>query len=252
MWPILFETSGLAIPTYFLIISFTLSLCITYLLRRTQRLQMSTYTAMTLSLLILVFGFIGARALHVFYEEWDFYRTQPSVIFAFWWGGYVFYGGFLSALLASALYLRKHKLSPRPWLDLFAPVIALGYSVGRLACFASGCCYGLMCDLPWGVKFHNGAQAPLGYPLHPTQLYAVLWELCVFLILVRLEKIKKLQPGNLFFVWLLLHSTGRIVMEQFRGDPRGPMLYDLSISTWVSLVLMILSIGNLFVKSERA
>ena len=40
-------------------------------------------------------------------------------------------------------------------LDAFAPGIAIGHAIGRIGCFAAGCCWGTECDLPWSVTFHN-------------------------------------------------------------------------------------------------
>jgi len=40
-------------------------------------------------------------------------------------------------------------------MDIFAPGIVLGQAIGRLGCFAAGCCWGRECDLPWGVRFRS-------------------------------------------------------------------------------------------------
>src|SRR5262245_58340136 len=37
--------------------------------------------------------------------------------------------------------------------DTFAAPVAIAVSIGRLACFEAGCCYGTPTDLPWGVAF---------------------------------------------------------------------------------------------------
>jgi phosphatidylglycerol:prolipoprotein diacylglycerol transferase len=71
--------------------------------------------------------------------------------------------------------MRKHRM---PWLrtaDAFAPGLALGHAIGRLGCFAAGCCYGKPTSAWWGVTFTDPAAylvsgTPLEVALHPTQL----------------------------------------------------------------------------------
>ena len=67
----------------------------------------------------------------------------------------VFQGGLVLAFVTAFFYMRHTGL---PWLqtlDAFAPGIAIGHAIGRLGCFAAGCCWGKECTLPWAVTFHN-------------------------------------------------------------------------------------------------
>ncbi len=53
------------------------------------------------------------------------------------------------------------------------------------------------------------------------------------------------NPGSIFYLWMILHSVGRLLMESFREDFRGPSL-GLSISSWISGALIILGLILLF------
>jgi phosphatidylglycerol---prolipoprotein diacylglyceryl transferase len=202
-----------------------------------------TTLALDIGLAIMLGGLVGARALHVFYEDFQFYLENPIDVIKLWRGGFVFYGGFFGALLAVYLFLRQRGEPFLKWGDFYAPVLALGYGLGRIACFLNGCCFGRECDLPWAVEFvHTGLPSGLR---HPTQLYATLWELLIVGLLLYLEKSRsgggrwsRLKAGSLFFIWLSLHSFGRLVMEFFRGDFRGDLVFGFSISTWISLFLL--------------
>src|SRR5262249_59700289 len=86
--------------------------------------------------------------------------------------------------------MRRTKLPPLQTADVFAPAIALGHGIGRLGCFAAGCCWGIECHLPWAATFRNPAAnqlvgVPLNVPLHPTQLYEAAGEFIIFGILWR-------------------------------------------------------------------
>lgn len=155
----------------------------------------------------------------------------------FWEGGFVFYGGFILAFLGCWLFLWIRKLSFRKWSDFYAPVLALGYGLGRISCFLAGCCYGRACLAPWAVAF---PWDPLQIHRHPVQIYSVLWELASFALLILLEKrnLPARHPGRLFGIWLFIHALGRLMMEYYREDFRGDLILGLTISTWVSFVLI--------------
>ena len=157
-------------------------------------------------------------------------------------GGFVWYGGAIVGGIVSMLFVRFKKWPLGPWLDLFAPIIALGYAIGRFACFLTGCCYGAVCVLADGTGFR-----------HPTQLYATAWEAVALAILLWLEKqkLRNWPSGRIFSTWLIMHSIGRIVMESFRDDPRGPTPLGLSLATWISLGLITATLALTWRKAWR-
>lgn len=188
----------------------------------------------------MISGFIGARLFYVLYQEPHFYFQNPKEIFAVWRGGFIFYGGFLTAFLLGLLFLKLKKQDLFRWLDMSAPVAAFSYGLGRWACFFNGCCYGVNTTIFWGIQFPH-----LHGLRHPTQLYAVIYELLVWGLLLFLERkvaFIKNNKGTLFFTWLFLHGVGRLVMEHFRDDPRGHLIMGLTVSSLISWGLMALSL----------
>ncbi len=220
---------SIQISTYFLVISLACVVCTLWFLRRAEQRNLIRTTAIDLTLTCLAGGFIGARLLHVLWEEPEFYLQNPAAIFYLWNGGFVFYGGVIGAWLACTIFCILRVEAFWYWADVGVPCISLGYAIGRVACFLNGCCYGRYCELPWAVHMHGGFR-------HPTQLYASLWEflICAFLLLI--ERRTRLA-GVLFSTWLVLHSVGRVIMEIFRDDPRGPFMFGASVGTWMSLGL---------------
>ncbi len=235
---------SLSLPTYYLIISLTYCLCVLWFYKRCESRQLPQKNAMDISLILMIFGFIGGRLGHVLFEYPEFYLKNPWQIFYFWQGGFVFYGGALLAYLMAALSIRKMKMTFWLWHDTLAPVIAFGYALGRLACFFAGCCYGKVCNLPWALPLKQvDLQTGLTQTLlrHPTPLYAAFYEFAVVIFLLWYEK-QKPQLGRVFLNWVALHSIGRILMETFRDDPRGIQFFNLSISTFISLILLMSSL----------
>ena len=116
--------------------------------------------------------------------------------------GGVFYGGLLGAFPVAWWYARRHGLPPWRTADVLAPGVALGQAIGRLGCFAAGCCYGRPADVPWAVTFRDvyatrTVGTPLDMPLHPTQLYESLAASLIFFVLLWLAPAQALpRPGR--------------------------------------------------------
>ncbi len=245
------QIGSLVIPTYYLVISLTYCIGILWFYKRCETRQLPQKNALDMSLIIMIFGFIGARLGHVIFEEPQFYLKNPIQIFYFWQGGFVFYGGALLAYLIAALSVRKLKLTFWLWHDTLAPVIALGYAFGRLGCFLTGCCFGKVCDWPWSIPLqqtHITTGVVEHILRHPTPLYAFTIEIFIVLFLLWYEKQKPVL-GRVFLIWVALHSLNRIVMEYFRDDPRGIEVFNLSISTFISLILFVASL-SLYIKKK--
>jgi phosphatidylglycerol:prolipoprotein diacylglycerol transferase len=136
--------------------------------------------------------------------------------------------------------------------DLFSPPIAIGLFFGRLGCFFAGCCYGKETSLPWGVLFSDSdSLAPLNVPLHPTQLYEAATSLAIFFFLKWKEN-RKTFEGQIFWLFLLLYSSTRILVEMLRGDPRGSLFHGLlSTSQEIGIFLAFLSLFMLFYLKKK-
>lgn len=247
----LIHIAGIPIPVYFLFTSLSFIVGLVYLVRRGETRGFSRNQILDVSLVVMISGFIGSRLFHVFVEEPGYYLARPLLVFDIWSGGFVWYGGAIFASVCGIIFLQMKKQALAPWLDLFAPVGALGYAIGRFACFATGCCFGKIVTLPDSL---GGASIR-----YPTQAFAVCFELLVFALLISVEKTRfrnqaptwLRQPGQIFLMWLMLHSVGRIVMELFRGDPRGPEPLGFSVATWISLAMFVPA-SLLFMRFVRA
>ena len=231
-----------SLPTYIVYLSLLFTGLISILPWYCRLQKKDLRQALNMALILMLVGFIGARLFHVFYESWPLYRDQPERILYVWLGGFVFLGGAIPAVLACTWYIHWKKLSFGEWSDFFAPLGAIGYGLGRMSCFFSGCCYGITCDLPWAIAGR-----------HPTQLYAVFWELFVAIILLKFrQQIQfKLKSGGLFWLWVFAHAAGRIIIEGLRDDFRGPLIFGYTISTLLSLILVSTSTTQIILRMRK-
>ncbi len=241
MYPILFHYRGLTVYAYGSILALGFIVGMALILLRARKKGVSIERITELFCLSIFSAFIGARGLHVLLDLPTFWN-DPAQIFKVWEGGLVFYGGLILAAAAGFGYMRWYRLPLWKMTDLFAPAVALGLFFARIGCFMAGCCYGKETSLPWGVTFTDPQSlARLHVHLHPTQLYEAAAGLALFLFLIRMEK-KQSFDGQIFWLFLLLYSVLRFLIEFLRDDPRGfPIWTFLSTSQTVGVFLAILS-----------
>jgi phosphatidylglycerol:prolipoprotein diacylglycerol transferase len=139
-----------------------------------------------LSFMVVLSGLIGARIVFVLVNL-DYYRDYPLEIIMIWKGGLVFFGALIGGILGLITAIRLYRLPFWAAMDVAAPGLALGHTLGRLGCFSAGCCFGEPTTAWWAVTFTDPrclATDVLNTPVHPTQLYSAfgLLTLTVFLV----------------------------------------------------------------------
>lgn len=203
----------------------------------------------------LFVGIAGARIFYIMTDP-ELFLSNPIDIFFPWVGGFTVVGSIVAVLIFAPWYLRMCGVGLFPMLDLVAVYAPLMQAVARFGCLLAGCCYGLPASdgVFWAITFTDPLGiAPLHVALHPTQLYAALASLFIFLSLSLAVKYFKVKPGAPLFGYLLLEAMARIIVDFWRGD-RGDLLsiglfgktISLSHFQWVSVGLIIVaSIGLL-------
>lgn len=196
---------------------------------------------------LLISAIIGARALHVIsYWDEEFARKPITEIFMVQKGGLVFYGGFITGVLATIFYTRWKHVSFWKFADALAPSVALGHAFGRLGCLMTGCCYGRKCDLPWAIRFPVGHDThPIGgdaIPVHPTQIYEALLNFGLYLGLAWLYRRKKFD-GQIVAVYLMCYAVIRSFVELFRGDYKAVQYVFGVISPGQMISIFIVTAG---------
>ncbi len=199
---------------------------------------------------VLIAGLVGAKVL-LLVVEWSHYSRNPRELFSLVQSGGVFYGGLILAFPVAAWYARRHNLSGWTTADVLAPAVVLGQAVGRLGCFAAGCCHGRPADVPWAVTFRDEYAArvvgtPLDVPLHPTQLYESLACLAIFGILIAVAARKRFH-GQVALSYVVLYAVARFVIEFYRGDPaRGTVFGGVLSTSQFIAILMVLAAALVF------
>jgi phosphatidylglycerol---prolipoprotein diacylglyceryl transferase len=203
-----FDFFGLQLSTYtgFTVLAFAIAwVCFKLTADRLDPLLREYRSAIVV--FALLGGVIGAK-LPIILFNFDLLFHYPENINLLW-SGKTIIGGLIGGFLAVYLVKRYLKISVRMGNDI-APPAALGMAVGRIGCFFGGCCYGIAAPAGLGIDFGDGIYR------YPTQLYEMVFDFGMFLVLLYIKKTKNPAPGVLFRYLLNSYLTFRFFLEFIR------------------------------------
>lgn len=256
MYPLLLDLGFVNIYSYGVLLASAYFLALRFALRRARRAGLDGQKVVDLGIVGIISAVVGAKLMLVV-VDFDRYAGDPAQLTALVTSGGVFYGGLLLAVPVCWWYIRRSGLPLWTTCDLFAPGIALAQGVGRTGCFLAGCCYGQPTEAAWGVTFTSTLAAansgtPLGTALHPTQIYEAAAVLAIVGVLLAGERRWRAFPGRTFWTYVLLYGAARLVIELYRGDPRGLVFDALPTSQFVSALLVPASLVMLVRLGRRS
>jgi len=239
VFPQLLHIGRFVLPTYGVLVSTGVLLGLWISVRNSSKQGINPDDAWNLGVMVVLCGIIGAKILYIV-NDWGYYSAHPGDIFSFstLQAGGVFSGGLIGAAVAAVWYIRKHRM----------PALAMGHAIGRVGCFAAGCCYGKPTQHFWGVTFTSpianlNSYTPLGVPLEPTQLFEAAVELANFFILMWLFKRKKFD-GQVLAAFLICYGVARYFLEFIRDDPgRGSVFGGIMTGTQLISIGLVITGG---------
>ena len=154
---------------------------------------------------------------HAFLEGRAWFENGKTIVF-----GMV--GGYAGVELAKAMLGVRAKTG-----DGFAVPVAGAVAVGRLGCFAAGCCHGVATTLPWGVDFGDGLRR------HPTQLYEMAFHATLAIVLAILQR-RGMFRGQLIKLYIIAYLIYRFATEFLRPEP--VLALGLTGYQWACLALV--------------
>ncbi len=239
-----FELFGKTISTYFIAALAGIFVAGIYTCRIAKKRGYDDNDLIVTLLIAAVGALIGGHMLYGItnISYWEYLLSADSVkkfldysVLIF--GGSVFYGGLIGAIVAAEIYIRKKSWDFGAYSDMITPAIPLFHFFGRIGCFFGGCCYGIECKL--GITFHNSMlESANGVSRFPIQLAEAAFNICLFLFLNLMLKKGKLK-GRLFYLYLLCYAPARFCFEFLRGDEYRGFLFGFSTSQIISIIVFI-------------
>lgn len=189
-----------------------------------------------------------------------FYKPELLITFTdafpFWGllavhqGGMASHGGIIGFLIGTWLLCRRHRISLWVLADAVATAIPVGIICGRIANFINGELWGRVTDVAWAVRFPH---APDMDPRHPSQLYAVVLEGLIPLLVALWALGRHRRPGLNSGIVLTLYSIGRFIGEFFRQPDThlGTVLGPFSMGQVLTVPVFLLGVGLLYFAGLR-
>ena len=194
-------------------------------------------------------GFLGKALIGLLQQT-----ARPNVTAH--WGGSNILGVVIGGSVVAVLYIRHYGV---PWgqpFDLGGLPVPLGQAIGRMGCFAAGCCYGKATDSWLGLTLRNNqGEWAVRYP---TQLMSAATDLLIFVGLVAVERYGKQQLGRsggdvqrsrrgwpfdgfIFLLYADLYCLKRFGMEFLRGDALPPLIGPFNLVQIVCLAVFLIA-----------
>jgi hypothetical protein len=151
-----------------------------------------------------------------------------------------FYGGLIGVGLSCLFFeerwtlLAAHCLGA-PWMQ----------AIGRLRCLVNGCCHGRSAGAAVGIRIsHPRSRVALladlsGVPIHATQLYSILCNIVLGLLLMRLWNAG--CPLSLICgAYAIGNGVSRFIEEGYRGEPQTPTVLGLRLYQWLAIATIVI------------
>lgn len=204
---------------------------------------------------------ICARLYYVIFS-WDSYKNNLIKIFAIREGGLAIYGGIIGGAITAIIFCKLRNIKLGVLADIAAPSLLLGQIIGRWGNFVNREAFGGYTDSLFALRYkleqvsnvppsvfdkkilYNGVEY---IQIQPTFLYESLWNLIIFILLMLYKKNKKFD-GEIFILYLLGYSLGRVWIEGLRTDQLMLGSTSIAVSQLLSAILIVITIILLIYK----
>lgn len=262
-----FSIGGFTVAIYGITMALALLMGFWMTMKRAKETGQSEDNYFTLFILLVIFGFLGARLYYVLFS-WDYYSQHLSEIFNFRGGGIAIYGGLIAGTVTVIIFCRKKKMNVFTILDTVVMGVALGQIIGRWGNFFNREAFGRYTDslfamqLPVSAVRQNEITREMWdhvttingvdfIQVHPTFLYEGLWNLALLILLYVFRK-KTVFRGETFFRYLIGYGIGRFWIESLRTDQLQIGSSGIAVSMVVSAAAVAVSVVCIIIGRKRA
>ena len=244
MNPILIDFGFIQIRWYSILVLSAFVIGYFLVINRCKKRKISLTTVSDLCFYLVIVCILGARIYYCLFNL-DYYGKNILDILKIWEGGLAIHGGIIAGLIFLIFYTRKKNLNLLELLDIFAPALVLGQSIGRWGNFFNSEAFGLETTFSTLRNLHipnfiiDGMYIDGKY-YHPTFLYESLACFIIFIVLLFIRNRKNIKNGQVVSVYFILYGIIRFLIESLRTD--SLMLFNLKIAQIVSILMILMGL----------
>ncbi len=193
----------------------------------------------------MISGLIWGRLFYIIFYNLSFYLSNPLKILAIWEWGMASHWWFIWAITGLYIISRIYKLNFLKIADIFVIPLGIALMFWRFWNLINGELIWRTSNLPWCINYDDICR-------HPSQIYAALKNLTIFIILFSLRK-KILKKWIIFSLFIILYSSFRFIVEFWRKPDSHIWLLIFNLSQWqiISLLMLITWILIYFLINKR-
>ena len=221
--------------------------------------------AMDVAAWAVIFGIVGGRLYHVITTPEPYWGEDghPLDAVKIWEGGLGIWGAIALGALGAWIGCRRNGIPFLAFADAAAPGVAFAQAIGRWGNWFNNELYGGPTDLPWGLTIHqwdqsagravedaSGNAVVLG-TFHPTFLYESVFLVVLGVLLLQLDRRRRLHPGAVFGLYVAGYPVGRIVVEKMRTD-EAELILGQRLNVWTSILVFLLGLWIIWFTRRRA
>ncbi len=192
---------------------------------------------------VIVFGFIGAHLVDVFFYHPGHLKDDPLLILKLNIGLSSF-GGFLGAFVGAFIYAKRQGIGFRALMDPLSLGFIAGWPIGRMGCALAHDHPGRFSEFFLAVAYPGGARHDLG-------LYEML---IAILIVILFERLRRLEfpSGSLVLILALVYTPVRFLLDFLRiEDARYTGLTPAQFASIIFFVAAAILLIRLKASSKR-
>lgn len=188
-------------------------------MKRRKLYHLSVCKAILITVLITIFGLVGAKLLGAL-QNLQAVRVEGLSA-----AGFSFFGAVYGVPLGLMLFARLFGITKKQMLDTIAPCMAAIVAFMRVGCFLNGCCGGLEATIA-GCTFH-----------WPTHIIESFGDFLVLGLILNAEEKRKYE-GKLYAVFLGGYGILRFFVEFLRDTDKR--LLGLGDGQWLAILAMLI------------
>ena len=206
----------------------------------------------------IVFGILGGRLYHVLTDPELYFGKgrEPLDAFKIWDGGLGIWGAISLGAVGAWIGCRRKGMSLAVFGDCAVPGVAIAQAMGRWGNWFNNELFGGPTNVPWKLQIHdidtttglsrpcqfgNIGQSVCGY-YQPTFLYESLWDIALAIALILLDRRFRLGRGNVFALYAMGYTLGRVWIEALRTDHANHFL-GVRLNIWTSIAVFAVALA---------